>query len=68
MAQQVEMRKISSSKRKSGIKTGPSYVRNVQEGSSQYVFITGSGSKRRSETRHMTEAQAQAYKTQLEKQ
>ena len=31
----------------------------------EYVFITGKGTKRTSETRHMTEAQATAHKKAL---
>ncbi len=50
------MTKISSHKRgKSG-----------KEGVCMYTFVIGEGSKKRTETKHMTEAQANAYKTELQ--
>ena len=36
-------------------------------GAHQYVFVYGKGSKRTSETRHMTTAQAESHKSYLEK-
>jgi len=69
MAQQVEMRRISKHKKQ---RVGVVYAnskstnRTLKDGG-QYVFITGTGSKRRSETKHMTEAQAIEYKDRLER-
>ena len=56
MATIVEMTKAST--HKSG-KSG-------REGVCMYTFIIGEGAKKRSETKHMTPAQADAYKQQLQ--
>ena len=69
----VEMRLISTAKKnKKGTpvksKTEQTtYTKNVVAGNGMYVFIYGQGTKRKSETRHMSAAQAEAYKKQLEK-
>jgi len=56
MATEVIMNKISAHKRgKSG-----------REGVCMYTFVTGTGSKKRSITKHMTPAQAEAHKNQLQ--
>ena len=91
MAQQVEMRKISSHKKATtGSATAKNFIKGLGRGAQQstqvedkecggviigtapagthqYVFVYGKGSKRTSETRHMTEAQAEAHKSNLEK-
>ena len=56
MATIVTMTKASS--HKSG-KSG-------REGVCMYTFVIGEGSKKRTETKHMTPAQADAYKNQLQ--
>lgn len=71
MSQNVEMRVISKSKATNGtpIKSRSeqtTYTKNIQKSSAQYVFIYGKGNKRVSETRHMTEVQANSYKSKLE--
>ena len=43
------------------------YQRKTVKGMGMYTFVYGKGSKRVSETKHMTEQQADAYKSQLEK-
>ena len=52
----VVMNKIST--HKSG-KSG-------REGVCMYTFVSGTGSKKKTETKHMTPGQAEAYKTQLQ--
>lgn len=71
MSQNVEMRLISKSKKSSGtpVKSRSeqtTYTKNIQANSGQYVFIYGKNSKKVSETKHMTETQANAYKSKLE--
>lgn len=39
----------------------------VVEGNGMYTFVYGNGSKKVSETRHMSESQANSYQEQLEK-
>ncbi len=56
MATQVIMTKISS--HKSG-KSG-------REGVCMYTIVSGEGSKKRTETKHMTPGQAESYKSQLQ--
>lgn len=68
MARQVEMKKISSHKKqRQAVKYAntTSGNRTVKDGG-MYTFVHGKGSNRKSETRHMTEQQAKAYKEQLE--
>ena len=68
MAQQVEMRRISQHKKQ---QQGVTYAnttsgnRTLKDGG-MYTFVYGKGSKKVSETRHMTEQQATNYKKQLE--
>jgi len=64
----VEMKCVSKhTKQRVGITyaNSTSANRTLKEGG-QYVFVYGKGSKRVSETRHMTASQADAYKAQLE--
>ncbi len=53
---QVIMTKVSDHKR------GKSGRENVK----MYTFVIGTGSKKRTETKHMTPGQAESYKTQLQ--
>jgi hypothetical protein len=43
------------------------YTKTVVGGNGMYVFVYGEGKKKKSETRHMSESQANTYKAQLEK-
>jgi hypothetical protein len=69
----VEMNRISTAKK--SVKGIPvkaengnvTYTKNVIEGNGMYVFVYGNGSKRKSETKHMSESQARIYKEQLER-
>ena len=55
MAQEVTMTKISTHKRG---ETG-------RQGVCMFTFTHGTGNKKKSETKHMTPAQADSYKNQL---
>lgn len=68
MAREVIMNKVSThTKTRQGMSypTGASANRTIA-GAGMYTFVYGTGSKRTSETRHMTEQQAHEYKKQLE--
>ena len=56
MKQTVTMTKVSTHKR----------GQSGKQGVSMWTFVTGTGKNKKSETKHMTEAQANAYKTQLQ--
>ena len=65
----VEMNRISTHKKSTqGIQmsTNSGYARKLIEGAGMYTFVYGKGSKRKSETRHMTESQAKQHKSYLE--
>ena len=72
MAQQVEMNCVSKHKKSvtgQQVKSKDeqrSYTKQLIEGAGMYTFVYGKGSKRVSETRHMTEAQAKQHKAYLE--
>jgi hypothetical protein len=72
MAQEVTMNCVSKHKRTMTGQTvksrdeQTSYTKQLIEGAGMYTFVYGTGSKRKSETRHMTETQAKAHKLMLE--
>jgi len=55
MAQEVHMNKISTHKRGASGKAGVC----------MYTFVHGEGSKKKTETKHMTPSEAESYKKQL---
>lgn len=68
----VEMQRISTHKKttngeavasKSGQTT---YTKRTVEGLGMYTFVYGKGSRKVSETKHMSDSQADNYKKQLE--
>lgn len=65
----VEKNRVSTAK-KSATKTygavGNQTTTTITEGQGMYTFVYGKGANRVSETKHCSEAQADAYQKQLE--
>jgi hypothetical protein len=66
----VEKNRVSTAARnktKTYGTSGNTMTTHITKGQGMYTFVYGKGANRVSETKHCSEAQAEAYKEQLEK-